>query len=25
YWLLSICFEALQHRLEKKLERAHQA
>lgn len=24
YWFLSICFEALQHRLEKKLERAHQ-
>jgi cystine transport system permease protein len=25
YWFLSICFEALQHRLEKNLERAHQA
>ena len=25
YWFLSICFEALQHRLEKKLGRAHQS
>ncbi|WP_050477104.1 amino acid ABC transporter permease [Herbaspirillum rhizosphaerae] len=24
YWFLSICFEALQHRLERRLERAHQ-
>lgn len=24
YWMLSLCFEALQHRLEKKLGKAHQ-